>query len=115
MIEIICWISIIIALLFVILIYELIVGFKALKRARQVKAASKCPYFIDKEENMAELHKKITITIPKELDIVLNALIKESKNTARPLNKSKLFVVAMYDYLATANEILKAKNKEEKN
>ena len=55
-----------------------------------------------------KLHKKITISIPLELDKVLDMLVKASKDTPKPVTKSSVFVVACYDYLNEAyKELLK--------
>ena len=63
---------------------------------------------------MAKSHKKITITLPIELDATMSALVKASKETSNPITKSSLIVVAVCEYLAQANAILKAqKSKEE--
>ena len=51
-------------------------------------------------------HVKITISIPKELDKLINSLVAESKNTANPLSKSKLFSVSAYEYIRESLKIL---------
>lgn len=60
---------------------------------------------------MANAHKKITITIPNELDRLLDALVKESKKTAKPITKSSLITCSVYEYLANAQKELKAEDK----
>lgn len=63
---------------------------------------------------MAKTYKLITISIPKELDNVINALIKESKDTAKPLTKSKFIAVCIYDYLEKSLNILESQKTPEK-
>ena len=55
-------------------------------------------------------HKKITISIPMELDILIETLIKESKKTPKPLTKSSLFVTAIYTYLEESMSLLERLN-----
>ena len=60
-------------------------------------------------------HTKITISVPKELDRLIERIVKESKDTPKPMTKSSLFVVAVYEYLREATKILKAINSKEEN
>jgi len=60
-------------------------------------------------------HVHITISIPKELDKLINTLVAESKNTANPLSKSKLFAVSAYEYLANSLKILDSQDTKEIN
>lgn len=63
---------------------------------------------------MAKTYKVITISIPKELDKVIDALIKESKHTAKPLTKSKFIAVCIYEYLENSLNILGSQKTPEK-
>lgn len=66
---------------------------------------------------MANNHNKISISIPKELDKLIDSLVSESKKTARPFTKSNFIAVACYDYLERSINILdsqKTPEKEEK-
>ena len=63
-----------------------------------------------KEEIMAKNHTKIMISIPIELNNLLSELVEASKNTPKPITKSSLVVVAIYEYLAEANKTLKSIN-----
>lgn len=92
-------------ILFIVLIVMIYKGEEALKRAREKRSS----YKIEGGHNMAKSFKKITISIPIELDKVVSALVEESKRTTKPISKSELFVVATYEYLHNANEQLKAK------
>ena len=58
--------------------------------------------------------KAITITIPKELDSLIDRLVKTSKSSPKPITKSQFIAVACYDYLERSINILEAKNKPEK-
>lgn len=61
-------------------------------------------------------HVKIMISIPRELNFVVNALVEESKNTAKPMTKSRFISVALYDYLERSLKILESKKpKKEEN
>ena len=62
---------------------------------------------------MAENFKKITISIPVELDKVISALVEESKKTPNPINKSQLFAVSAVAYLASAKNLDKPKESKE--
>ena len=66
---------------------------------------------------MKKSHVKITISIPVELNNVIDTLVAESKKSAQPLSKSKLFSVSAYEYLVRAKMILDSQNskKEEIN
>ena len=65
---------------------------------------------------MAKNDKTITISIPKELDKLIDTLVKESKGTAKPLTKSNFIAVACYDYLERSINILESLNhKKEEN
>lgn len=43
---------------------------------------------------MAKNHKRITISIPYELDRLIDTLVSESKKTSRPFSKSGFIVNA---------------------
>ena len=43
---------------------------------------------------MSRNNKVITITLPKELDSLIDRLVKESKHTAKPISKSRFIAVA---------------------
>ena len=62
---------------------------------------------------MAISHKKITITLPIELDRVMDEIVKASRETPQPITKSKLIVVSVSEYLAQANQLLKSQNPKE--
>ena len=66
-----------------------------------------------KKQNRNHVH--ITISIPRELDKLINALVAESKNTANPLSKSKLFSVSAYEYLARTLNTLDSQDKKGEN
>lgn len=55
---------------------------------------------------MAVNTNKICISIPKELDRLIDSLVAESKKTAKPLTKSNFIAVALYDYLERSINIL---------
>ena len=59
---------------------------------------------------------KITISIPTELNNLVDAIVSASKDTARPVTKSEFFACAGVEYLHQARKVLKrdfAKDKEE--
>ena len=58
--------------------------------------------------------KAITITIPRELDSLIDRLVKESKTTPKPISKSQFIAVACYDYLERSIKILEAQNNQKK-
>ena len=62
---------------------------------------------------MAISHKKITITLPIELDRVMDEIVKASRETPQPITKSKLIVVSVSEYLSQANQLLKSQNPKE--
>ena len=68
-----------------------------------------------KEEVMAKNHTKIMISLPIELNNLLSDLVEASKETPKPMTKSSLIVVAIYEYLAEANKVLKSINTKEEN
>ena len=63
---------------------------------------------------MSRNNKVITITLPRELDSVIDRLVKESKNTSTPISKSGFIAVACNEYLTTCMKILESQNKPEK-
>lgn len=65
---------------------------------------------------MAKTNKVITISIPRELDSVIDRLVKESKTSMKPISKSMFIAVACYDYLEKSLKILDSQKnpKEEK-
>lgn len=60
-------------------------------------------------------HIKVTITLPKELNSIVEQLVTESKKTPKPITKSSLIAVALWEYLHEANKMLKAINSKEEN
>ena len=52
---------------------------------------------------------KICISIPKELDRLIDNLVVESKKTAKPFTKSNFIAVALYDYIERSINMLEAK------
>lgn len=56
----------------------------------------------------------ITITIPRELDELINRLVQESKNTPQPISKSGFIATACYELLRVDMEILASQKKPEK-
>ena len=60
-------------------------------------------------------HSKICISIPTELDNLINRIVEESKSTSKPLTKSSLFVAAIHSYLGECIEELNTLNKGGKN
>ena len=64
---------------------------------------------------MANTFKKISISIPMELDNLIDRIVKESKDTPQPLTKSGLIAVAIYEYLDSSLKYLKPKNSKEEN
>ena len=58
-------------------------------------------------------HKKITITIPIELDFLIETLVKKSQKTSIPFNKSNLIAVAIDEYLGKHVEILESHENQE--
>lgn len=63
---------------------------------------------------MAKSHKKITISIPIELDRVIEALVNESKSTSKPITKSQLITCSVYEYLHNAEQELNSQKKNPK-
>lgn len=63
---------------------------------------------------MAQNHNKISISIPKELDKLIDSLVRESKKTAKPITKSNFIAVACYDYLERSLNYLEGQKKPEK-
>ena len=63
---------------------------------------------------MAINMKKISISIPKELDILIDSLVSDSKKTAKPFTKSNFIAVACYDYLEKSINILESQRHPEK-
>lgn len=59
---------------------------------------------------MATNYKKIMISIPIELDKLVNTLVKESKNTSQPLTKSGFISSCIYDTLERSINILERQN-----
>ena len=58
--------------------------------------------------------KPITITIPNELDSLIDRLVKTSKGTPKPITKSQFIVVACYEYLENSLKILDSQRTPEK-
>ena len=63
---------------------------------------------------MARNFKRITISIPTELDKLIDRLVLESKSTARPITKSNFIAVACYDYFERSINVLESLNKSKK-
>ena len=63
---------------------------------------------------MAKNHKKVSISLPRELDNLLDSVVKESKKTAKPLTKSQLIAVAVYEYLENSLKVLENQKKSSK-
>lgn len=63
---------------------------------------------------MSRNNKVITITLPRELDSLIDRLVKESKNTAKPISKSGFIAVACNEYLSICMKILEGQKKPEK-
>lgn len=63
---------------------------------------------------MAINTKKISISIPKELDRLIDSLVGESKKTARPFTKSNFIATACYDYLERSINVLESQRHPEK-
>ena len=63
---------------------------------------------------MATNTNKISISIPKELDRLIDSLVSESKKTAKPFTKSNFIAVACYDYLERSINILESQKTPEK-
>lgn len=57
---------------------------------------------------MATNYKKITISIPKELDSLIDALVSESKKTSNPFSKSGFIVNACRGFLEDSLNILES-------
>ena len=57
---------------------------------------------------MAKSCKKITISIPIELDKLIDTLVSESKKTARPFSKSEFITNACRDFLENSLKILES-------
>lgn len=57
-------------------------------------------------------HKQISITLPVELDYLLETLVKKSQKTSMPFTKSNLIAVAIDEYLGKHIEILEAHEPE---
>ena len=103
-----------IALLIVILIYMIINGLKALKRTREIAQAKKCPYKIEGGNTMPKNHVTIAISIPVELNKIIDSLVEESKKTTQPLNKSQFITTMCHTYLLEEMRILDSQKKPEK-
>lgn len=63
--------------------------------------------------NKSKFHKKITISVPIELDNIIEQLVEASKTTEKPISKSQLFVVAVHEYLRVMTKV-SAQRKGEK-
>ena len=87
---------------------------ESLKRTREVEKANKCPYYIEGGLEMPKSHVKITISIPEELDKVIDSLVAESKKTTKPMSKSGFIAVCVYEYLDNSLKILDSQKKPEK-
>ena len=55
---------------------------------------------------MARNHKRITISIPKELDSLIDTLVSESKKTNNPFSKSGFIVNACRMLIENSLKIL---------
>lgn len=55
---------------------------------------------------MANNYKKITISIPKELDSLIDTLVSESKKTSNPFSKSGFIVNACRGFIEDSLKIL---------
>lgn len=86
---------------------------KTLRRTREVEKAKKCPYKIEGGLEMPKTHVKITISIPEELDKVIDSLVAESKKTTKPMSKSGFIAVCVYEYLDNSLKILDSQKKPE--
>lgn len=58
--------------------------------------------------------RRITITIPKNLDDAINDFLKNSGQAVKIYSKSHLFITAIVDWFANLNEIIQ-KNLNDKN
>lgn len=63
---------------------------------------------------MAVNYDKISITLPKELNRLIDSLVEESKKTAKPITKSQFIAVACYDYLERSINVLERQKQPEK-
>lgn len=63
---------------------------------------------------MATNRKKITITIPKELDKIIDTLVEESKETAEPLSKSGFIADSVMYFLHNCLNILDSQKHQKK-
>ena len=63
---------------------------------------------------MARNHKTITISLPKELDSLIDRLVNESKSTAKPFTKSNFIALACYDFIEKSLNILNSLNPDKK-
>ena len=63
---------------------------------------------------MSRKNKVITITLPEELNSLIDRLVKESKSTTKPISKSGFIAVACNEYLANCWKILESQKKPEK-
>ena len=59
-------------------------------------------------------YDKVCISLPKEINRLIDSLVSESKKTANPISKSKFIAVACYDYLERSINKLEAEKKPEK-
>lgn len=107
-------ISIIGGVILIIIYYAFWNLLESLKRTREVEKAKKCPYYIEGGQQMPKTHVKITISIPKELDKVIDSLVEESKKTTKPLTKSGVIATAVYEFLDNSLKILESQKKPEK-
>jgi len=63
---------------------------------------------------MALNFDKVSISLPKEINRLIDSLVAESKKTAKPITKSQFIAVACYDYLERSLNYLDAQKKPEK-
>ena len=63
---------------------------------------------------MALNYDKISISIPKEINRLIDSLVSESKKTAKPITKSQFIAVACYDYFEKSINILESRKTPEK-
>lgn len=103
-----------IGFLLAILVYMIINGFRTLKRTREIAQAKKCPYKIEGGYTMPKNHVTIAISIPVELNKIIDSLVEESKKTTQPLNKSQFITTMCHNYLIEGMKILESQKKPEK-
>ena len=63
---------------------------------------------------MAINYDKVCITLPKEVNRLIDSLVGESKKTANPITKSQFIAVACYDYLERSINVLESRKTPEK-